>query len=57
VHVPSFFEEFDTLRDKGNSSSFCFDIADPTILATEQDWIGRVNFSSPIARISSLTFT
>jgi hypothetical protein len=57
VHVPSFFEEFDTLRDKGNSSSFCFDIAYPTILATEQDWIGRVNFSFPIARISSLTFT
>jgi hypothetical protein len=59
VHVPSFFEEFDILRDKGSSSPFVSTYKTSLMppLATEQDWIARADFSFLIARISSLTST
>jgi adenylosuccinate synthase len=55
VHVPSFFEEFDTLRDKGNSRLFRTLIS--CLADAEQDWIPLADFSFPIERISSLTST
>ena len=55
VHLPSFFDEFDSLREKGNNRLIRTLVS--RLADAEQVWIPRADFSFPIERISSLTST